>query len=263
MDTEPTTSGSVPEPEMTLAARLANVIAAPGEVFESVKRRPTSNANWLVPAVLIILLSWFSAVVIFSQDSVKQQLNDMTEKAVERGVASHKMTQEQADKARELGQKWAAISYKIGAVAAPVVVSFALPFWWGLWLWLAGAKALQGGFSYMKAVELVGLSNMILVLDVIVRTLLIVVTGNLFAAPSLVLLVKDFDPQNTIHTLLALVNGMIFWVLVVRTIGLARFSRVSFVKAAVWVFGMWFIQTAALFGFGEMMKMVGRAAGGG
>ena len=39
----------------------------------------------------------------------------------------------------------------------------------------------------MKAVEVAGLSNMILVLDVMVKTLLILITGNLFASPSLAL----------------------------------------------------------------------------
>ena len=82
-------------------------------------------------------------------------------------------------------------------------VGFVTPFFWGLIVWLVGAKLFKGNFPYMKAVEVVGLANMISVLEVIVRTLLIVGLGNLYAAPSLVLLVKEFDPQNTVHSLLA------------------------------------------------------------
>ena len=52
----------------------------------------------------------------------------------------------------------------------------------------------------MKAVEVAGLSNMILALSVIVKTLLVLIAGNLFASPSLALLVKDFDPQNSVHS---------------------------------------------------------------
>jgi hypothetical protein len=262
MDTEPTPAGSESSPEMRLGARLANVIAAPGEVFDSVKSRPVSTANWLVPAVLFIVLSWISAVVVFSQDSVRQQLSELSEKALDQQIANGKMTQEQADKARELGQKWARIGYQIGAAAVPVMLAFASPFWWGLLLWLAGAKAMQGGFSYMKAVELVGLSNILLSLDVVVRTLLIVATGNLFASPSLTLFVKEFDPQNTVHGLLSLVNATVLWILIVRSVGTARFCRVSFARAGAWVFGLWFVQTSALFGFGQFMKMLGKAATG-
>ena len=260
MDTETTPAGPESSSEMSLASRLANIVAAPGEVFDNIKTRPVVAANWLVPAFLFIVLSWISAVVVFSQDSVKQQLNDMTEKAIERQIATGKMTQEEADKARDIGQKWAGISYKIGGGAAPVLIAFASPFWWGLLLWLAGAKALQGGFSYMKAVEMVGLANIILALDVVVRTLLIVVTGNLFAAPSLALLIKEYDPQNTLHGLLALANATVIWILIVRSIGLARISRVTFAKAAVWVVGLWVLQTGTLFGFGEFMKALGKAA---
>jgi len=259
MDTELTPAGSEPAPEMPLASRLANVFAAPGEVFDAIRTRPVSTANWLVPALLIIVLGWLSAAVIFNQDSVRQQLSEMTEKGLEKQIASGKLTQEQADKARDVS----AVIFKISAVAVPVLTAIVVPFWWGLLLWLAGAKAMHGGFSYMKAVELAGLANIILVLDTIVRTLLIVVTGNLFAGPGLVLLVKDYDPQNAVHGLLAMANATLLWILILRSIGLARFCRVTFVKAAVWVFGMWATFTALLFGFGQFMKMLGKAAGGG
>ena len=127
---------------------------------------------------------------------------------------------------------------------------FVTPFFWGLIIWLVGAKLLKGNFPYMKAVEVVGLANMISVLDVIVKTLLIVGLGNLYAAPSLVLLVKEFDPQNTVHSLLAIVNVMTFWLLAVRAVGLARLSGASFAKAALWVFGIWAAYTGFFIGLG-------------
>ena len=142
------------------------------------------------------------------------------------------MSEQQAEQARAMGEKWAGISAKIGAAIVPVFAGFVTPFLWGLIVWLVGAKVLKGDFPYMKAVEVVGLANMISVLDAIVKTLLIVGLGNLYASPSLVLLVKDFDPQNTVHSLLAAVNVMTFWLLAVRAIGLARLSGASFAKAA-------------------------------
>jgi len=141
-------------------------------------------------------------------------------------------------------------------VAAPVFVAFVSPFWGGLILWLFGAKAFKGNFSYMKAVEVAGLANMIGVLDAILKTLLILTLGNLFAAPSLALLVKDFNPQNPVHSLLAVVNVMTFWLLAVRSVGLARLSGVSFVKAAVPVFGVWAALTGLIVGFGFAMRAI-------
>ena len=106
----------------------------------------------------------------------------------------------------------------------------------------------------MKAVEVAGLSNMILALSVIVKTLLILITGNLFASPSLALMVKDFDPQNSVHSLLAMMNVMVFWLLTVRSIGLARLSGASVGKAAVWIFGIWIAFTGTLIGLGAAVR---------
>jgi len=114
----------------------------------------------------------------------------------------------------------------------------------------------------MKAVEVVGLANMIEVLEAIVKTLLIVGEGSLYASPGLMLLVKDFDPQNTAHALLAIVNVMTFWVLAVRASGLARLSGASFTKAALWVFGIWAAYTGFFVGLGLLAKAVFKRIGG-
>ena len=103
---------------------------------------------------------------------------------------------------------------------------------------------------------------MISVLDVIVRTLLIVGLGNLYAAPGPVLLVKEFDPQNTVHAVLAIVNVMTFWLLGVRAMGLARISGVTFAKAALWVFGIWLAYTGFFVALGVLMRTVFKRVGG-
>jgi hypothetical protein len=239
---------------MSLGTRLLNVFAAPGEVFDALKPAPSATANWLVPAILFIIISWLSAGLIFSQASIKQQLSDITDQAIQKQVDKGRLSEAQAEQAREVGAKYGAIGSRIGAVAVPVFIGFASPFCWGLIVWLVGAKALKGNFPYLKAVELVGLTNMIGVLDVIVKTLLIVALGNLYAAPSLALAVKGFDPQNTVHAVLAVVNLMTFWLLLVRSIGLARLSGVSAGKAAAWVYGIWALYTGVLIGIGAAVK---------
>ena len=243
-----------PPSSMSLVGRLANVFAAPGEVFDDLKAAPVRTANWLVPTILFMLVSWLSAWLIFSQESIRQQLTQISDKAIDRQVEKGKLTSEQAEKARETAEKFGTVGYKVAAAASPVFLGFALPFWWGLILWLGGAKVFKGSISYMKAVELTGLGNMILVLDAVVRTLLILLTGNLFATPSAALAIKDFDPQNPAHSLVAMVNVMIFWVLLVRSIGLSRLSGASLGKAIAWVFGIWAGYTSALVGLGAALR---------
>ena len=65
----------------------------------------------------------------------------------------------------------------------------------------------------------------------------------MYASTSLALLVKDFDPQNTFHSLLTMMDVMVLWLLAVRSIGLARLSGASVGKAALWIFGIWIVIT--------------------
>ena len=258
---EPPPEGPQP-PAMSLGGRLLNVFATPGDVFQEVKNSAASTANWLIPALILIAVSWVAAWLIFSQDSIRHQLSEITDQAIQKQIDKSQMSEQQAEQARAMGEKWAGISSKIAAGLAPLVAGFVTPFFWGLILWLVGAKILKGNLPYMKAVEVVGLANMVSVLDVVVKTLLIVGLGNLYAAPSLVLLVREFDPQNTVHSLLAIVNVMTFWLLAVRALGLARLSGASFTKAALWVFGIWAAYTGLFIGLGVLAKAAFQKIGG-
>jgi hypothetical protein len=261
LTTEP--QPEVPQPPtMSLGGRLFNVFATPGDVFQEVKAAKVSTANWLVPALILIVVSWLSSLVIFSQPSINHQLSEITEQAIQKQVESSKISEQQAEQARAMGEKWAGISTKIGAALVPVLYGFVTPFFWGLIVWGVGAGLLKADFPYMKAVEVVGLANMLSVLEVILRTLLVVGLGNLYASTSLVLLVKQFDPQNTVHSLLAVVNVMTFWLLAVRGIGLARLSGASFAKALAWVFGVWVAYTGLFVGLAFLAKSAFKRIGG-
>lgn len=235
---------------MSLPARMLNVFAVPGEVFEEVRVSPPAAANWLVPALLLIVLGWIGSWLIFSQDSIRYQITELTEKAIQTQIEKAKVPEAQAEQMRKFGS----IGLKVNMALMPVFVAFITPFFWGLVLWLVGAKMMKGTFGFMKAVEVAGLANCVMLLETIVKTLLIILSGNLFAAPSLALLIKDFDPQNSLHGLLAAVNVMTLWLLIVRAIGLSRLAVISFNKAALVVFGIWAGYTTFWLGFGLAMK---------
>ena len=134
--------GVPPTPATSLAGRLMNVFAAPGDVFEEVKNSQPSPANWLAPAILLIVISWVSAWLIFSQATIRQQLTDITDKAIDKQVEKGRLSGDKAEQARQAAQKMTGLSYQIGSVVGPVFVAFASLFWWGLILWLSGARAL-------------------------------------------------------------------------------------------------------------------------
>jgi hypothetical protein len=80
-------------------------------------------------------------------------------------------------------------------------------------------------------------------------------TGNMFAGVTPGLLVKDFDPMNnTVHGVLSVLDLIGFWVMGVKALGLARLANISFIRAAVWVFGIWLVLTGAMFAIGLAVK---------
>ena len=113
-----------------------NIFAAPGEVFDEIKTAPHRAANWLTPALLLIVLSWVSAWLIFSQPAIQQQMKDLSNRAIDRQVEKGKLTSAQADQARAATEKYGSMGYKIGSAVGPVLVAFISPFWGGLILWL-------------------------------------------------------------------------------------------------------------------------------
>jgi hypothetical protein len=238
-------------PQSSLWSRLLNIFAAPGEVFAQVGRSKPSAANWLVPVVLLALAGMISSVVIFSQPEVIQTIHEQQQKAFDNQVAAGKLTREQADRAAAAAGKFSGpTAMKLFGCVGSVMSSFITLFWWAFLLWVIARLFLKAPLDFMKAVEVAGLAGMIDVLATVVKTLLIVVTGNLYAAPGLVLLVKHFDPHNPVHILLSLVNGMTFWLLAVRAIGLAKLTGATLVKTAGWVYGVWMVATGFMAGFG-------------
>lgn len=240
----------------SLLARMTNVVATPSEVFDEIKASPPASANWVIPALLLMVVGWICGWLVMSQDAVRQQVSDIQEKQYQKLIDQGKMTRDQLEAQRPMMEKFGRIAQQVAMAAMPPLTAFALPFWWALVIWLVGNKALKGDFSYMKAVEASGLVSILLILESVVKTLLIIVLGNMFAGPNLGLFVKGFDPTNVAHGLLAAVDVLALWVLAVRAIALSRLSGASFGVSAAWVFGLWVLATGGLTAFGYAMQRI-------
>ena len=243
---------------MSLIARLLNVFATPGEVFETIKLSRPSAANWLVPALVMALIGVVSAVIVYSNPVIIQQMHEQQAGMYDRMVDSGKMSRAQADALIEKlpGPTMTKVMVGFGAV----FMSFIGIFGWAFAYWLIGRLVFKTRIAFMKMVEVTGLASAISVLQAVITTLLVVNLHNPLATPSLALLLKDPSPQNKLLGVLSMVNIMTFWVLAVRAIGLARLSGVSFVRAATWVFGVWLLFMGALMAVGiAVMAVFGKS----
>ncbi|HKW30956.1 MAG TPA: YIP1 family protein [Verrucomicrobiae bacterium] len=248
------TTAPIPGPQApatSLAGKLFNVIAAPGEVFNEVTRAPARAANWLVPVLIYAVIGVISVCIMFAQPAIQQTIHDQQVKALDQRVQQGKMTQAQEDQALQAMEKFMGPTVlAIGGSFAMLIYSFVSVFWWALVVWLLGRWFLKTRFGYLKAVEVAGLASVILVLGIIIATLLAVILGRLYGGPSLGLLVSDFDPTKRVHLLLGAANLVYFWHTAILGIGLAKLSGVSTGKAVMVVFTYWLLAELLLIAAG-------------
>ncbi len=244
-------SATPPMPATSLAGRLLNVFAAPGDVFAGIKATPSSVANWLVPVLIFAVIGTISVCIMFAQPAIQQTVRDQQVKALDKQVQQGKMTQAQEDQALQVMEKFAGPTLMaiFGSVGI-VIYGFASIFGWALVLWLAGRWWFKTRFDYLKTLEVAGLSSLITALGMVISTLLAVILGRLYAGPSLALLVGDFDPTKRGHLLLGAVNGINLWHAGVLAVGLAKLSGTPTVKTATAVFGFWVLIELLLIGIG-------------
>jgi len=245
----------LPPPPTSLAARLLNVFATPGEVFEEVRNSLTSTGNWLVPALLSAVVGVVTVILLFSQPVFVQHTREQWASGYEGMVKAGKISQTEADKAVGMIEKFAP---PLGCVAA-VAVGFCRVLWWAFVLWLLGRLCLGTKFTFMKSVEVAGLATMISVLGGLVALLLSVNFGKLSGA-NLDLLLGGADPKSKLHPLLVVLDVFNFWLVGVMSAGLARLAGVRFGKALFWVVGYWFTLQCVMIAFGLLMTSLMSAA---
>lgn len=242
-------------PVMSLPARLLNIFAVPSEVFLEIKDAQCRISNWLVPMILLALVGAVSVMLVMRQPAILQKIRDQQTKAIDDRVKAGKMTQEQADKALEITEKYMTPQIMtIAGMAGAILGSGLKILWWGFVLWLMAVWGLKTTLPFGKTLELAGLVMMIAVLGGIVSLLLTINLSRLGATPSLALMIQDMDLTRRGHVALGAINIFNFWQIILLALGLAKLTGATFARAAVIVLGFWFIQESLLIliGLGQM-----------
>jgi hypothetical protein len=138
--------------QMGPLARLGNVVFAPGDVFEDVRRSPR---DWWLPMVLLIVFSAVAGVVIqqrlhFTPEAMAQAA---TEANLERQGKSEKDLSDQERQQLEQGKKFTEMIFKLG----PALGVITIPFLFGVmslvyWLVLLISQAKTTYFRVLSVV---------------------------------------------------------------------------------------------------------------
>ncbi|SPE62909.1 membrane hypothetical protein [Verrucomicrobia bacterium] len=233
MPAAPSNSSAVPA-SSSLVKKIFDVFACPGEVFDEIVSAPPCFANWLVPTLLVALTSLI----------LLRALNDggiSVTPTPQAGAAQHTSFDSAAPQA-EVGS----LDSQNLSVVATCALAFGGTFWSAFLLWFLGRAFLRTRFSYLKTVEVVALTGMIVALGAIVTALLISISGDPATRPALSFFARHLPAANPVRLFLDTLNFFHLWTIIVLAIGLSRLSGVTFKESAACVFGYWLVARLAL-----------------
>jgi hypothetical protein len=214
-------------PTISFSDIVVNVFASPADAYEGIRTSPTRASVWVVPLILVLLLTCCFTWVMFTNDAIRSQVIDMQRTRMEEQVQAGKMSQEQADRAAEQMEKAGGMMIAIGIVFGVLTVTVMF-FLATLVFWLVGKFGLKAEGGYGKYLELYGASQWIGILGFIITILMAVALSSMYATPSGALAVlSNYSPKNTTHRLLSSVNVFTIWQMVVVGIGIAKFAGKS------------------------------------
>ena len=235
-------------PRSPLYARLLNVIAMPGLVFEEVRASRHAVGNWLLPLPLYAISLALFAAVLFSTPTVqklfdemrpawrKAQLDQVTEQ-----VKAGKLSQADADATMKAFDTVMQPNVARGLVAGASLGFGAVRIlWWSLVIWFLARVAMRTRVRFGKTLEVAGLAAVVAILGNLAIVALTVDFGKTFSREGFALAVNDFAGSGNQIIAALLQNGLNFWLIIVMGTGLARLTnqpwfRGAFLMAAYWM----------------------------
>ncbi|MEY4385697.1 MAG: hypothetical protein RLY20_980 [Verrucomicrobiota bacterium] len=237
----------LPAPRSPLYARLMNVIAMPGAVFEEVRTSRHAVGNWLLTLPLYAISLALFAAVIFSTPTVqklfeenrpvwrKAQLDQLTEQ-----VKAKKIQQTDVDETMKMFDTVMkpSVARKLVAVAG-LGFGAVRPFWWTLVLWFLARAALRTRVSFGKALDVVGLATVVAILGNLATVALTVDFRRWFTEHDFAMAVGDLGGSGNELLVALLQNGLNFWFIAVLGTGLARLTQQPWFRGAFLVASYW------------------------
>lgn len=244
MDAAPTVPPppeGLPSEPSSLTDRLAGVITSPSEVFEEIGNARVRVSNWLVPLILVCIVTAVYMCIAMSQPPVLRDAHEQGHRALQEKVAAGKVTQEQADQYEAMQEKFMTPTVtKIFWSIFAVLLSLTMFFVMVTAIWLALKWFTSGRLGYMKMAEIYGLALVIYVPQDILRIWLVLWKQNLLATASPTLFLANPSTTNRMDNFLSIFDIVDFWWLAVLALGLSKVASISYRTAAFVTFGAWF-----------------------
>lgn len=224
----------------SLLARMVNVFAVPGEVFEDVLRSRPDWGNWFWPALVAFMVGFWGGSKLWSDPAVRQQMLRHQEATLNARVEAGRLTRERADAALERVQELLESPVMRVAAGGVAGVGSSLRFVaWGLALWGVSRWAFGSKVSFGRACEVAGLASLVGVLGSWLEFLLWTPGATAPLEPEGGGPGSTPAPLRAPATVVWVQSIFGFWQVAVMSVGLSKLARVPWARGFWLLMGLW------------------------
>jgi hypothetical protein len=249
------------EEELSHTDKLVGVFAEPGVMYAKTAQFPPRTIDWLIPLLVMVIFAIGSSWIIQSNPEVsyniKQEQLGKIEKSfqemVDKGQMTKAQAQEQMDKIEERMSEGTNMVQTIIFTIVRVFLFFFIVT--GIYF-IAARFIFKGEGTYASAMVANGLTAYIDIIQVIIATILTIVTGRLVMDTSLAAFMH-IEKSTFAGFILGKLDVITIWSLAVVSIGLAKMFRSgTMTKYFVFVFGLWIVWSLIIFGLGQAIPFL-------
>jgi Yip1 domain. len=240
---------------MSLLARLLNVFAIPGAVFQDIRESARHQpGSWIIPILLATIVSSFTFGTILSQPGILNELKSKQTAVVNEQLAAGKIEQAEAEKSIRIIEQLSRpeIIHPLVGIGF-FVISVLRVAWWSFVLCLLARLFLKERLNWLKAIEAAGLASMISILGNIVFAILAfsIQTGS---ATGITDTLQQLELRNKSWPVILASNGFNIWFVFLLATALARLMNVPLFRTLFLMMGTWL---ALQLGFGLLVAGFG------
>ncbi len=226
-------------PKLTVGQQVIKVFTDPVTFFQHLRNNPT----WLLPLVLIILMSIAFASI------TKDQMLEYRKQMI---LDSEKIPEEFKDKSIEQIENMTPSAYYVQTVLGSVigiVIVYAIGA--GLFL-VVGNFFLGGKATFKQMFALFTWANMVSIVEMLVKMILILQKNSMEVYTSLALLMDPAKSKTFLFQLLNAVDIFAIWKVILWSIGFGIIYRFSAKKSYVTVISLYIVYVLVSIGFSRL-----------
>jgi len=245
-----------PAEELSHTDKISGLLSSPLQTFEDMSLFKPRVIDWLLPIIVLILVTVLSNLVIMSSPEVKasiqgkqiEMMKENFDKQVQDGTMTAKEAEEQFNTIAERMQDNQS-GMNIFANVNIIVGVFLFFFIVSLVFFLVARFILKDQGTFSHALVAYGFPSYITAIQVIVTTLLTVLTGEWVTGTSLNTIIGA-EPLSISGFLMGKLDPFRIWYYFLISIGFAKmFKSENITKYYITIFGIWI-------GFGLLMLLL-------